>query len=104
MRSDDSGLAGALTMIAAVLTEQADERTWRTLPADISIARLTVSPGDHSLGVTIGSARHEFAVNVQGRYALVCIRIVGSQAYLLTPAAGRQAREKGAGGLGVGLR
>jgi hypothetical protein len=94
MKRDDSGLAGALAVIGAVLTEQADERSWRTLPASISVARVTVHPGAHTLAVDAGSARHQFEVNVQGRYALVCIRILGSQAYLVSPsAAQRKARE-----------
>jgi len=60
------------------------------------VARMTVHPGAHTLAVDAGSARHEFGVNVQGRYALVCIRILGSQAYLLSPPAltGREAREE----------
>ena len=88
------------------VTEQADERTWRTLPAAISVGRVTVPTGDHRLGVEVGTARHEFAVNVQGPYALVCIRILGSQAYLVSPAgaAGRDGSEKRAGDMQVGLR
>lgn len=85
MKRDDSGLSGALAVIGTVVTEQADERGWRTLPASISVARLTVDPGEHTLAVEAGSARHEFAVNVSGRHALICIRIVGSQAYLVSP-------------------
>lgn len=106
MKHDDSGLAGALAMITAIITEQADERSWRTLPAAISVGRLAVPPGDHKLAVEVGTARHEFAVNVQGPYALVCIRILGSQAYLVSPpvAGGQHAGEKRASDMQVGLR
>jgi uncharacterized protein len=100
MRQDDSGLLGALAILATVVTEQADERSWRTLPATISVARLSVTPGSHTVGVTVGTARHELPVNVEGRYALVCIRILGSQAYLIHPA-GQQMRAK-AGQAGLG--
>jgi hypothetical protein len=97
MRRDDSGLAGALAIIGAILTEQADERVWRTLPASISVARVSVAPGEHAVAVDAGSGRHEFKVNVQGRHALVCIRLLGSQAYLVSPAAdaGTQKRADG---------
>jgi hypothetical protein len=92
MRRDDSGLSGALAVIGAVVTEQADERGWRMLPATISIARLTADPGEHQLAVEAGSARHEFTVNVAGRHALICIRVLGSQAYLVSPHTGAQQR------------
>jgi len=106
MRRDDSGLVSALAIIGSVITEQADERTWRTLPASVSVARMTLDPGDHMLAVQVGSARHEFPVNVQGRYALVSIRILGSQAYIVSPRpeAGRQAGNKRATGELVELR
>ncbi|HWQ39573.1 MAG TPA: hypothetical protein VNM24_13380 [Burkholderiales bacterium] len=105
LKRDDSGLAGALVMIGAVLTEQADERGWRTLPATISVARTSVTPGDHLLTVDTGAGRHEFPVNVQGRYALACIRMLGSQVYLVSPAApsGRQPKAR-ASAMGLGLR
>jgi hypothetical protein len=87
LRHDDSGLAGALAIIATVITEQADERTWRTLPAEISVARTPVPSGRTRLSVLAGSGRHEFEVNVSGRYALVCIRMISGYAYLVGPRA-----------------
>jgi hypothetical protein len=106
MKHDDSGLSGALAVIGSVLTEQADERSWRMLPASISLARLTVDPGEHTLAVEAGSARHEFAVNVTGRHALLCIRVVGSQAYLVSPRTDERQRagEPRATDMRIGLR
>ena len=81
-RRDDSGVAAAVAIIGSVLTEKADERCWRMLPAQIAVARASVPPGRHKLAVDSGGSRHEFDVNVAGRYALVSIRMLGAEAYI----------------------
>lgn len=42
-------LAGALAKTLAVASEEADKRSWRTLPDEVQIARLWVPPGDYEL-------------------------------------------------------
>jgi len=44
-------LAGALAKTLAVASEEADKRSWRTLPDEVQIARLWVPPGDYELRV-----------------------------------------------------
>lgn len=85
MRRDDTGLAGAIAVIGTVLTEQADERSWRTLPAEISLARVRVAPGVQRLEIESGGQMHAFEVNVEGRYALVAVRMLGARAYRVAP-------------------
>lgn len=69
---DMAGLfADVLTTVAAVATEQADLRCWRTLPAEVRVAKLMVKPGDYKitaecLGQRGGVVRR---LNI-GRYAL----------------------------------
>ena len=47
---DMAGLfADILTTAIAVATEQADLRCWRTLPAEIRVAKLMVEPGDYNI-------------------------------------------------------
>jgi uncharacterized protein len=87
MRRDDTGLAGALAVIGTVLTEQADERGWRTLPAEISVARVNVGRGVQRMRIESGARTHEFDVNVDDRYALVSVRMLGNRAYLAAPPA-----------------
>ncbi len=102
-RRDDTGLAGALAIIGTVITERADERSWRTLPAEIAIARLSVAPGTQLLEIETESGRQALEVNVSGRYALICVRLIGGRAYVAaTPAPpGQSAR---AGVRHIGLR
>lgn len=54
-------LAGFLFKSLAIATEEADKRSWRTLPDEIHIARVWLSPGDYTvrvrpIGVTGGEA------------------------------------------------
>lgn len=44
-------VAGALLKAAAVATEEADKRSWQTLPDEIQVARLWVPAGDYELRV-----------------------------------------------------
>ncbi len=54
-------LVGGIARIFALATEEADIRTWRTLPGEIQLTRLWVEPGEYS--VTIQS------MDLQGRGA-----------------------------------
>ncbi|HET8579492.1 MAG TPA: hypothetical protein VFL31_00690, partial [Nitrospiraceae bacterium] len=44
-------LAGALAKTLAVASEEADKRSWRTLPDEVQVARLWVPSGDYELRV-----------------------------------------------------
>jgi hypothetical protein len=66
IRKEQGGMAGLiadiLTTVVAGVTEQADLRCWRTLPAEIRVAKLMVKPGEYRitaecLGQSDGVAR-----------------------------------------------
>ncbi|MGH7207875.1 MAG: hypothetical protein ACREIL_00675, partial [Nitrospiraceae bacterium] len=44
-------LAAALARSLAIATEEADKRSWRTLPDEVQLARLWVPPGDYELRI-----------------------------------------------------
>ena len=48
-----NGLAGLVVNIAGLLTEQADTRSWQSLPADIQLARIPLEPGEYDLDVEL---------------------------------------------------
>ncbi len=50
---DENPAVGALLNLAAVLTERADTRSWLSLPAEIQMARLPLSPGRHTVAVEV---------------------------------------------------
>ncbi len=80
------GLAGTFLSIAAgvaaVATEQADERTWRTLPAFYSATRLALTPGEHQLTIQTPSGPTTRTVQVSGRHAVIVLRTSGNALYL----------------------
>ena len=87
------GLAlGVPTNIGTVVSEQADDRSWRTLPESISVTRAMLPPGNHTIEIQTarGSSRHE--VTIGSRFAIVPIRLTGGAVYVGQPSV-----------LGVGL-
>jgi uncharacterized protein len=75
-------VAGLLTTVAAVVTEQADERSWRTLPERISIARATLPYGTLALEFQTGAGVHRTEINIANRYTIVPIRLTGGAVYI----------------------
>ncbi len=80
--NDNSGAARAVTMIGSIVTEQSDERAWRSLPAEIAVARVRVAPGSHDIGVDIGSIQHRFRIKIDGPFAVMSVRQIGATAYM----------------------
>ena len=72
--------------LGGMVTEQADERGWRTLPAHVTVARARLSRGQHSVEIDTGQGRASFDVNLAGRHALVTARLLGGRSFV-TPAA-----------------
>ncbi|MGD9851520.1 MAG: COG3014 family protein [Nitrospirales bacterium] len=53
-------LVGGIARIFALATEEADIRTWRTLPGEIQLTRLWVNPGEYSVSIrSIDAQGHE---------------------------------------------
>ncbi len=50
---ENNGLAGLLMNIAGVVSEQADTRSWLTLPGEIQMARVTLPPGDYTVSLEL---------------------------------------------------
>ncbi|MGZ5050274.1 MAG: COG3014 family protein [Methylobacter sp.] len=81
-----AAIAGIALNIANVVTESADERTWRTLPSTISIARMTLPSGKHD--ITVGNSKQ--AIDIKGSHAIVVARLLGNQTYWSQPIFGPQ--------------
>ena len=59
--SDDKvrNFLGSLAVdLTVAVTEQADVRTWRTLPAEFQIARLNIAPGDYTVRVSSSDGKY----------------------------------------------
>ncbi|MBU0592859.1 MAG: hypothetical protein KKH74_03875 [Gammaproteobacteria bacterium] len=83
--ADRDGLLGILVTIAAVVTESADERVWRTLPSHILVGRATLPWGNHTIGISGPFGTKNITAEVAGRHTLVALRLMGSSLYAATP-------------------
>ena len=78
-------LAGLAVAIGSVITESADERTWRALPSLIGVARGRLPPGSHAITVQTSEGAHTAQVTVAGRYAVVGLRLLRRQLFVQAP-------------------
>jgi hypothetical protein len=69
--------AGVLVAVASVVTEQADERSWRTLPERTSVARAILPYGKQTLEFQTGKGVYRTEINIGNRFTVVPIRLTG---------------------------
>ncbi|MGD2140304.1 MAG: hypothetical protein PVH25_07920 [Burkholderiales bacterium] len=81
-KEDDSRAASTAVKIGAIVSERADERCWRSLPADIAVARMRIAPGKREIEVELGSWKRRFSVELGGPFAVLSVRQVGTAAYM----------------------
>jgi hypothetical protein len=74
--------AGLLASGATVVSEQADERSWRSLPARVSIARAILPVGELPLEFTTDVGTYRGTVTVDEKLTIIPIRIVDGSVYI----------------------
>lgn len=84
-QQDETGLASLAVMLGSILTESADERTWRTLPAQIAVARARVPEGTDHLEVDTPSGTQRIAITAKGRYQVIALRRLRGHLFVLPP-------------------
>ncbi len=78
-----NALAGVALNAINVATEQADERVWGLLPAEITIARVKLPEGQSTVKIQTSQGVKEISVNVSGKHVVIPIRLIGSSIYNL---------------------
>lgn len=92
-RAGDKGHAVAMALAATVITvgsavlESADDRTWRALPSEVSIARGRLPRGMHTVTVHTPEGARSARVSLSGRYAVVDFRLLRRQVFVNAPKA-----------------
>jgi hypothetical protein len=76
-----AGVAALVVTLGSVLMSSADDRTWRTLPSDISIARARLPAGVHSVTIQTPQGPRTARVDVKGRHAVIDFWLLGNQLY-----------------------
>lgn len=83
---DEDNLGMALGLLAlqigGIVLESADERTWRSLPAHVTVARGRLSRGVHSVQVDTSSGAVSFDVNLSASHAVVAVRVAGGRLFV----------------------
>ena len=82
-RQDETGLAGIAVILGSILTESADERGWRTLPAQIAIARARVRTGTPYLEVDTPSGTQRIALTATGRHQVIALRMLRGRLFVM---------------------
>jgi hypothetical protein len=82
-QAQKAGIVGGLiATVATVVSEQADERSWRTLPDRISIARATLPHGKQTVEFQTGAGIYKAEVDIGNRFTIIPIRITGGAVYV----------------------
>ena len=76
---------GLAANIASAVSEQADDRSWRTLPERISIARATLPQGTQSIEFQTGSGSFKKEVEISQRFTIIPVRLTGGAVYVGQP-------------------
>jgi hypothetical protein len=85
-----AGAAAAIGAFAlASFLQTADDRTWRTLPGEVSIARVRLPPGVHEVSLLTHSGEQSARVEVAGRYAVIDFRLLSGRLYVNAPPKGK---------------
>ena len=86
-QANKAGLVAGLAATAvSVVSEQADDRSWRTLPEKISIARATLPQGKHTIEFQTEFGVHRTEVEIGDRFSIIPIRISGGAVFVGQPA------------------
>src|SRR5258708_23364148 len=68
-KNDQTGLVGLAIAIGSIVTESADERDWRSLPAQIAIARVRIPSGQHTIGFGASPVGPDIRFRASGPYS-----------------------------------
>lgn len=78
-------VAGLIAGIASVVTEQADERAWRTLPERLAVARAILPRGTVPIEFQTGAGVYKTEVTVGNRVTVIPIRLANGAVYVGQP-------------------
>jgi hypothetical protein len=84
-------LAAGIATAGSVVFASADDRTWRALPSEVSIARARVPRGVHTITLITAQGPRSASLSLSARYAVVDLRLLRHQLFVSAPK-GRAAR------------
>jgi hypothetical protein len=87
-----TGIFGRIAgMIYTAATNRADLRSWYSLPAEVSAARLYLQPGETEVALSINGASYNEKVNIQpGAITLITVRGIEGNAHVMQANLGKK--------------
>jgi hypothetical protein len=76
---------GIAAFAASALLQTADDRTWRSLPGEVAIARVRLPPGVHDVTLDSAMGEQRARINVSGRYAVIDFRLLAHKLFVQAP-------------------
>ena len=84
----DAAAAAAIAGLAlSAFLQSADDRTWRTLPGEVSVARARLPPGVHDITLQTAAGEQRAKVSVSGSHAVIDFRVLSRQLFVHAPRA-----------------
>ena len=80
-------LAAGIMTAGTALLASADDRTWRALPADVSIARTRLPRGQHVVSFQTPDGARSIPLELAGRHAVVDLRLLRQHLFVNAPKA-----------------
>ena len=77
--------AGFAAFAASALLQTADDRTWRSLPGEVAMARVRLPPGVHDVTLDSAMGEQRARINVSGRYAVIDFRVLAHKLFVQAP-------------------
>lgn len=84
-QKNGGAVAGLIAGVASVVTEQADERAWRTLPERLAVARAILPRGTVPIEFQTGAGTYKTDITVGNRVTVIPIRLANGAVYVGQP-------------------
>jgi hypothetical protein len=84
---DADAVAAIAGLALSAFLQGADDRTWRSLPGDVSIARARLPPGVHDITLKTPTGEQRARVSVSGSHAVIDFRALSQQLFVQAPKA-----------------
>ena len=76
---------GIAAFAASAFLQTADDRTWRSLPGEVAMARVRLPPGVHDVTLDSAMGEQRARINVSGRYAVIDFRVLAHKLFVQAP-------------------
>ena len=76
------GFLSLVESLGSIILNQADERTWATLPSQILLTRLKLKFGNHVVKISSNNNLKTINLNLNQKFSILTVRVIGSAIYI----------------------